>query len=308
MRMATGSEWPWPFRSGVGEGGALPNPRWSDSFRYVTERPCIRCHHPLTLDAGQLTYCNACGAPQIFLSEELQQQAAEETRSYRERTAAGAVEETEPETGAAPTGRLRRARGRGANRWPMAVEYALLSSGIALALGAGALVFSPLLLLDWIWIVSAPILTVSFYNTRSQVRLPVESAAGPEAGREFGQQLRTQAKALSAGFAARLGLLTGLLILVSSAAVFTLGTVVARFALHSHEIDTELGAAFAQVRTTTQAQYGDAAAPIIRMLGIPEFRVGFLLWMVTVSSALYLLLAAVTAGFAGLVLSRRRTA
>ncbi len=305
---ATGSEPPWLFGSEAGGVGALPNVPGSDSFKGVTERPCLRCHHPLTLDAGQLTYCSVCGAPQIFLSEELQQQAAEVIRSYGERTTAGAAEETEPETGGLPVGRLRRARGRGANRWPMAVEYALLSSGIALALGVGALLFAPLLLLDWIWIVSAPILTVSFYNTRSQLRRPVESPAAPEPEAEFGSQLRTQAKALSAGFAARLGLLTGLLILVSSAAVFTLGAVLARFALHSHEIDTELAAAFAQVRTTTQAQYGDAAAPILHMLGVPEFRVGFLLWMVTVTSALYLLLAAVTAGFAGLLLSRRRTA
>lgn len=288
---------------------ALPNPPASDSFREVTERPCSRCGTPLTLDAGQLTYCNVCGAPQIFLSEELQQQAAAEIRSYGERTAATAVaEEAEPEAGNAPFKRLRKARGRGADRWPMAVEYALLSSGIALALGMGALAFAPLLLLDWVWIVSAPILTVSFYNTRSQGAGLLRRADGTEPAAPFGTGLRTQAKVLSAGFAARLGLLTGLLILVSSAAVFTLGMVLARFALHSHEVDTELGAAFAQVRTTTQAQYGEAAAPIIRMLGIPEFRVGFLLWMVTVSSALYLLLAGVTAGFAGLLLSRRRPA
>lgn len=240
-----------------------------------------------------------CGAPQIFLSEELQQQAADENRSYSERAAAS-LEEPAPESDAAPLGRLRRARGRDANRWPMAVEYALLSSGIALALGAGALVFAPLLLLDWIWIASAPILTVSFYNTRALLRMPAKF--------EVGVRRDTKAGGLTAGFAARLGLLTGLLILLSSAAVFTLGMVLARFAFHSREIDTELGAAFAQVLKTTQAQYGAEAAPIVRMLGIPEFQVGFLLWMVAVSSALYLLLAGVTAGFAGLLLSRRRPA
>lgn len=238
-----------------------------------------------------------CGAPQIFLSEELQQEAADGIRSYSERTAAQA-EEAEPEAGSVPLSRLRQARGQGANRWPVAVEYALLSSGVALALGTGALLFAPLLLLDWIWIVSAPILTVSFFNTRSQG--PLKSNAG--------EQTRRKLPLLTAGFAARLGLLTGLLILVSSAVVFTLGMVVARFALHSHEIDKELGAAFAQVRTTTQAQYGEAAAPILRMLGIPDFRVGFLLWMVAVSSALYLLLAGITAGFTGFLLGRRSAA
>lgn len=284
------------------------------------------------LEPGQLTYCSACGAPQIFLSEELQEQAAEGTRNYSERAAA-AAQDPEPEMGAAPAGRLRRARSRGANRWAMAVEYALLSSGIAAALGVGALVFPSLLLLDWIWMVSAPILTVSFYNTRSAAtQSTVRAGAGNEMGTPPGTSLGTQSgtpsgtrlgtplgtplgthlrglpEALSPGFAARLGLLTGLLVLASSAAVFTLGMVLARFALGSHGVDTELAAAFAQVRTTTEAQYGPAAAPIIRMLGIPEFRVGFLLWMVAVSSALYLLLAGVSAGATGLLLSRRRVA
>ena len=294
----------------------MPNLPGSDSFKGVTERPCLRCQMPLTLEPGQLTYCSACGAPQIFLSEELQEQAAEGTRNYTERVAA-AAEDPEPETGAVPAGRLRRARSRGVNRWAMAVEYAALSSGIAAALGVGALVFPSLLLLDWIWMVSAPILTVSFYNTRrAATQSTVRNRAANEMGTPLGASLETHLgtplrglpEAISVGFAARLGLLTGLLVLASSAAVFTLGMVLARFALGSHGIDTELAAAFAQVRTTTQAQYGPAAAPIIRLLGIPEFRVGFLLWMVAVSSALYLLLAGVSAGATGLLLSRRRVA
>ncbi len=280
----------------------MPNPPGSDSLKRVTERPCIRCHNPLTLEPGQLTYCSVCGAPQIFLSEELQQQAAEQTRSYGERNAllAENPDDPEPATGSAPLTGLRRARGQDTDRWPRAVEYALVSSGIALALGGGALLFAPLLLLDWIWIASAPILTVGVYNTRTALR--------PQAESPVGIKPRPATRALSAGFAARLGLLTALLILVSSAAVFTSGLVLSRFALGNHEIDRELGAAFAQVRTSTQAQYGEAAAPVLRLLGIPEFRVGFLLWMVTVSSVLYLLLAGVTAAFAGLLLSRRQPA
>lgn len=265
----------------------MPNLPRSDSFKGVTERPCIRCHHPLTLDAGQLSYCGVCGGPQIFLSEELQQQAAEEARSYDERAAASAADEADAEGQTAP---LRRARGKDANRWPLAVEYALLSSGIALALGLGAILFGPLLFLDWVWILSAPILTVSFYNTRTQGKPRTE----------------TPSKPLSPGFAVRLGLLTGLLVLLSTAVVFTAGMVLSRFAFHDHAIDTELATAFAQVRTTTQAQSGEAAAPVLRLLGKPEFRVGFLLWMAAISGALYLLLAAVTAGLAGLLLSRRR--
>ncbi len=251
----------------------------------MTERPCIRCHNPLTLEGGQLTYCGVCGAAQIFLSEELQQQAADEARRYREQaSAAAAVDEAEPAAGSAPFAALQRARGRASNRWPVAVEYALLSSGVALALAVGAALFAPLLLVDWLWVVSAPMLTVGFYHNRAK------------------------AKALTTGFAARLGLLTGLLVAANSAAVLVAGMVLARFAFHSHEVDRELETAFAQVRTATVTQYGQAAAPVLHLMGIPEFRVGFLLWMVTVTAALYLLLSAVTAGLAGLLLSRRRTA
>ena len=47
---------------------------------------------------------------------------------------------------------------------------------------------------------------------------------------------------------------------------------------------------------------------MLRLLGIPEFRVGLLLWMGTVSGGLYLLLSTATAGLAGLLLGRRRPA
>ncbi len=257
----------------------------------MTERPCLRCHHPLTIDSGHLIYCSVCGAPQIFLSEELQQETALEVQRYSERAIAAA--EPPPEasgTEGLPTAQRRTKRREHRarpGRWPLAVEYALLSSGIALGLDLAGLVFAPLLMLAWLWIFSAPTLTVGFYNTRAR------------SGR------------LTAGFAARLGLLTGLLVAVCCALVFTLSLLLARYVLKHgvhNTIDTQIAEAMAQIRTNAQTQYGAAAQPMLRLLGIPEFRVGLLLWMGTVSGGLYLLLSTATAGLAGLLLGRRRPA
>lgn len=255
----------------------------------MTEYPCLRCHQLLTLEKGHLIFCSHCGAPQIFLSEELQEQAALETRHYNERGTAAAAEpaaEELPVDGAASSSKRsqRQALRARQGRWPLAVEYALLSSGIALGLDLAGLVFAPLLFLAWLWIVSAPMLTVGFYNARMR------------AGR------------LTAGFAARLGLLTALLVSAGCALVFTLSLLLARYALHNGTVDTEIADAIAQIRANAQAQYGGAAQPMLHLLGIPEFRVGFLLWMGAVTAGLYLLVSAITAGLAGLLLSRRKAA
>lgn len=250
----------------------------------MTERPCIRCHHLLTLEDGQLAYCSVCGAPQVFLSEALQEQAALEAQHYQEQAAAAAAPEPEHAANAQlPMSRfaaLRRISGAGKGRWPVAVQYALLSSGIALALDLGGIAFPPLLILAWLWIVSAPMLTVSFYNAKARH------------------------ERLSAGFAARLGVLTGLLVTVSCVVVFTVALVMERFVLHNSAIDAQMAAMITQLHT----QYGSTAQPMLRLLNIPEFRVGLLLWTLSFTTGVYLVLSAVTAGFAGLLLGRRRTA
>ncbi len=264
----------------------MPKGRCSDSFKGVIERPCIRCQHPLTLDGGQLVFCSHCGAPQIFLSEELQEQAAEEMRQYAERASATAAPSMDPESAEGLSSgerrRLRAERRARESRWPLAVEYALLSSGIALGLDVAGVAFAPFLLLAWLWAISAPILTVGFYNTR------------------------TRAAQLSPGFAARLGLLTGLLVVASSAIVITLSLLLTRYVLKNGTLDAEIAAAVTQVKANAQSQYGAASAPMLRLLGIPEFRVGFMLWVTAISGAFYLLIAVLTAGLAGVLLGRRR--
>ncbi len=244
-------------------------------------------------DGGQLLYCSNCGAPQIFLSEELQEETALEVQRYSERAAAGSAELLAETTGEAATEgttsaarrETRRRRMAEDGRWPLAVEFALISGGVALGLDAAGMAFDPVLLLAWLWAVSAPILTVGFYNTRSR------------------------AVGMTPGFAARLGLLTGVLVTAGCAVVLTADLVLSRFVFRNGVVDREITAAITQLHANAQTQYGNAAAaPIFHFLAIPEFRVGLMLWLAGFSAALYLLVCVTSAGIAGLLLSRRRPA
>ncbi len=244
-------------------------------------------------DGGQLLYCSNCGAPQIFLSEELQEQTALEVQRYSERATAGPEDPATdlPTEGmsAAERRELRRKRQARDGQWPLAVEYALLSGGVALGLDAAGLAFDPILLLAWLWAVSAPILVVGFFNAKSR-------SAGTQSG-------------LTPGFAARLGLLTGLLVAVGCAVVLAADLALSRFVFKNGVVDKQIAAAIAQLHANAQSQYGStAAAPMFHLLGIPEFRVGLMLWAGAFSAGLYLLVSVTSAGIAGLLLSRRRSA
>ena len=238
-----------------------------------------------------MVYCNHCGGPQIFLSEELQAQLQDATRAYEERNTPveaepGATEDIVP-AGSRwnPLRRGRRQAGQvSVEPWTLGVHYALLSAGVALALGLLSLLIPPISLLTLLWVVSAPMLTVVFYNGRGSA---VPAAAS--------------------GFAARLGLLTGVLVSVCCAVVFTLSLVLTRFVLHSAAtLDAQLAATFAQQRTLVLARLGTAAQPTLDLFQTPDYRVGLLFSVLTISSVFYLLLSTVTGGIAGLVLSRRR--
>ncbi len=258
----------------------------------MNHRPCIRCQLPVLLEDGHLVYCSRCGAPQIFLSEELQAELAETTRVYNERGDPASLETTEQAASPAPTGRrwnpLRRGRldpgGRPVEPWTLGVHYALLSASIALSLGLLSLLLPPVGLLTLVWVVGAPVLTVAFFNS--------QTGGAPQA---------------DSGFAARLGLLTGLLIALCCALVFTLSLVLTRFVFHDASLlDAQLAASFAQQRTIVLARLGSEVKPTLDLFTVPEYRVGILLSVTAASAFLYLLLSAVAGGVAGVLLRRRR--
>jgi hypothetical protein len=252
----------------------------------VNERPCIRCQHPVLLEGGHLVYCSYCGAPQIFLSEELQAEIAEEARAFQERNAPAAAGEL-AEGAQPPTRRWPRTASPSAQQpWSRAVQVSLFSAAVTLGLGLLSMAFAPTGFLMFLWVVLAPILTVTLYNART-----------------FGEGTATS------GFAAKMGLLTGLLVTVACAATGTLRLVLLRFVFHSPAgIDSYLSESFAQQRVLLLQRMGSSAQPTIDMFAIPEFRVGLLLTVVAASAAVYLCLSTLAAGLAGIVFRRRTNA
>lgn len=230
-------------------------------------------------------FCSHCGAPQIFLSEQLQSELEDQARTFAEQ--ADAVATSATYTGTSTGGRWHAPFGsgqkRGQHAWTLGVQYAALSAAVALALGLLSLLLPPVSLFLLLWIVSAPILTVAFLYARP----------GAPAMRDL-------------GFAARLGLLTGLLVAVCSSFVFTLNLLLSRYLLHNAAaLDAQLSAAFAQQRTTVLARLGAEAKPTLDLLTVPEYRVGLLLAVLLLSALFYLLLSTVAGGLAGLLLRRR---
>lgn len=258
----------------------------------MIDRPCIRCQHPVLLEDGHLVYCSQCGAPQIFLSEELQSELAESARAYNERRLPGTEEPAESPTSSSDTGQrwspLRRIRaGSSPNPtgpWGLGVQYALLSAGVTLALGLASLVLPVVTLLLLLWVIGAPIVTVAFFQGQSGDAPPADL-----------------------GFTARLGLLTGLLVTFCCALVFTLSLVLTRFVFHDAAVlDSQLAASFAQQKSLVLSRLGTGVQPALDLFTVPEYRVGLLLSVSATSAAVYLVLSTLAGGIAGLLLRRRR--
>ncbi len=162
---------------------------------------------------------------------------------------------------------------------------ALLSAGVALGLGLLSLLIPLLGFLTVLWVLAAPILTVALFNAR------VRAETHP-----------------GSGFTARLGLLTGLLVALCCAAVFTLSLVLTRFVFHDAAmLDAQLAASFAQQRTLVLARLGAGVQPTLDLFAVPEYRVGLLLSVTATSAALYLMLSTLAGGLAGFVLRPRRS-
>jgi ethanolamine utilization microcompartment shell protein EutS len=242
----------------------------SSSLKGVTQRLCPRCHSVLHLeDDNTLVFCWSCGAPQVRLSQELL-----EAQSASASAATLPQNPAEPAAGSAALPQL--------NRWSGAVQCAGLAGAVAAGLTLVSFALPPVLLLSLGWIVSAPIVVLGIYASRFR---------------------NTR---ITAGFAARLGLLCGLAILLSTASLDTVRMCLDRFVFHAAtELDTRLAALFAQDAAMLTERFGAAdAAPAIAILGIPEFRAGALLCSFALVSGLYLAYSAAAGAFAGLLRSR----
>jgi predicted RNA-binding Zn-ribbon protein involved in translation (DUF1610 family) len=245
----------------------------------MSERSCPRCHTPLTHeDSGVLFYCGHCGAPQVLLSQELREQAAE-----------AAVAQIAGQTGvpgnfaeagltsldtADPT----------AVDWSEAVRVAGLGGLIALGLGLISMAAPPVVLLELLWALIAPIVLLGIYCAR-----------------------RKQTR-IRAGFGARLGLVSGLMIALCIFAVDALRLIFDRFVFHrGADVDAAMVSGFAKIQEAQAAQPGQPPLLFLNS-AVPEFRVGLILFGFGISLCFYLAYAVIGGAFSGLLRSRSRTA
>lgn len=243
-------------------------------------RLCFRCHGDLPTEAtGDLTYCPHCGAPQIFLSEELreqfdQQRLATANPDHNDAEAVSAETVTDPE----------------AVRWPAALQIVALGGGLFALLLLLAFALPSLSVFALLWTLVAPIVLLGAYaarNPRSRV---------------------------TTRFGARFGLLTGLSIGIAGLVVNALRTLVERFLLRQGpELDQAMTQVFAQVQNQPMQQQLAAQDPanyqqLVALLSVPEYRVGLLLSGGVLVILLYAIYTTVTGAFSGLLRSRSRPA
>jgi hypothetical protein len=240
----------------------------------VTPRTCPRCHSTLhTEDANSLVFCWNCGAPQVTLSEELQDQFAQQKLAAEQ---SGGHPAFTPEPAADPSAVL----------WPLVLQLAGLAGVVIFALSLITAAFPPFALVEFLWIVGAPIILLGIYCARKPLTR------------------------ITTSFGAKLGLLSGLAIGIAIGVTQTIGFLLARFAFHQGaELDANFATAFANVRAQTLANSTgatDTAAlqQIMDKLSIPEFRVGLLLAGSLLFLCLYLLYASLAGAFAGYLRSR----
>jgi len=240
----------------------------------VIQRLCHRCHSVLHIeDEGSLTFCWNCGAAQVTLSEELQEQAAAQHSEAN-------VLAQNPSGYASGTG----VRDENpANQppdllvvWKSAIRIA---AAVAAALSVASILLPPLELLAWM----APAIVLSIYGARHR-ETRITAAVG-----------------------ARIGLVCGILTCFGITIATAAQMLVLRFGLHKgNEFQANMDAVLAQTKTQAMAQSGAAAAAFFNQFSIPEFRAGFFLAGLGLLTTALLVLSTAGGAFSGFMRSRAR--
>lgn len=228
---------------------------------------CHRCHAELPpYVEGTLIYCSHCGAPQIALGEELQTQA--ELAAHAAGSGAGAHPR---HTG--PGKRAQQTRG--------AFRCAALAGAIAALLAVLSRLLPPLAILGFFWIIISPVVVLGLYHSRF-----------PRA-------------AITTGFGARLGLVTGLCVGAAVSVVNTVALVIDRRMHALGDFDSRITQLFDQLRAQAAAQPGGDPTGLSQKLLQPEFRAGWLLAFLGIAGLMMLALTTAGGAFAGFLRSRR---
>jgi predicted RNA-binding Zn-ribbon protein involved in translation (DUF1610 family) len=240
----------------------------------VIQRLCHRCHSVLHIeDEGSLIFCWNCGAAQVTLSEELQEQAA----TQRSDAAASAQNPSGYSSGTGVRDE------NPANQpqdlliiWKSVIRTA---AAVAAVLSVASILLPPLELLAWM----APAIVLAIYCARHR---------------------ETR---ITAGVGARIGLVCGILTCLGITIATAAQMLVLRFGLHKgDQFQASMDAVLAQTKTQAVAQSGAASTAFFSQFSIPEFRAGFFLAGLGLLTAVLLVLSTAGGAFSGFMRSRAR--
>ncbi len=167
--------------------------------------------------------------------------------------------------------------------WAGALRWVGLAAAIAAALACLSLLIPGVGFLSLLWAAISPVVVIGLFQSRSP-QVP-----------------------MSAGFGARIGLLTGLAVSAVFTVIFTAMALVERFAIKGMgEFDKQWVLMLDQLQTRMVAQSGPDALPLIRAFALPEFRAGFVLCFIAFGIAILLMITTAGGAFAGFARSRQK--
>ncbi|NYF78932.1 zinc ribbon domain-containing protein [Granulicella arctica] len=166
--------------------------------------------------------------------------------------------------------------------WKVALRCAFLVAAIAAVLSVIGLRVPGISFLSTIWILTASMSTLALYQHRR-----------PRAW-------------MDAGVGARVGLTTGLALIVTVGLALAIAGVVARFGLHSMAgFDADFAQILAQSRQTAAASAAQAAPEVVKLYDLPEFQAGIVLASLTISAIFLLIFSAFGGALGGMLRNRR---
>jgi hypothetical protein len=233
----------------------------------VTYRYCHRCQADLPAhDEGTLVFCSACGAPQIFLSEDLQTQVETQTKLAADTLAAGPL-----------------ARDPHTLVWAGALRCVGLAALVAAGLMFASLLLPPSIFLVCFWAVISPVVVIGLFQARNPT-MPMSTSLGARLGFVTGLAV-----------ALTLSTINAITLVVARFGLHAMG-----------DWDKQMAVGFEQLRTQAALQPGAPALGMISTLAIPEFRAGFLLVGGLMMAVILMAITTVGGTFAGFVRSRSR--
>ena len=222
---------------------------------------CHRCGGELPERSGESPFCPHCGAPQLSLS--LENQSMETGGEAAGEAAASGT------TGALPDANPRQVE------WKTAIRCAAAVAGVGALLSVGAIRVDLLSPVSFLWIMSASLITLGFY------------------------QRRRPAAWMDVRVGARIGVVVGVCLALEVGTAMAGAGLVARFGLHAMGgFDAQMAV---QVQKAIQQSSTPVPAEMMGLLGSPEFRGGMILAGFAFLAAGLVVMSTLGGAFAGLL-------